>query len=115
MHAPSNDPGSKAADPLVEDLNRIVAQAEALLQSLGNESGDVADAVRNRVSQTLQHARTRLAATVEEAAEQADTLVDKADNYVRANPWRAVTIAALLGAAAAWFLVGSRRGRHGPG
>jgi ElaB/YqjD/DUF883 family membrane-anchored ribosome-binding protein len=108
MHAPNNDPVSKVADPLVDDLNRIVAQAEELLNSLGSESGEVADAVRYRVSQTLGQARARLAETVDEAADVADTLVDRADTYVRANPWRSVTIAALLGAIATWFIMKPR-------
>ena len=39
MHAPANQPEFKGAvDPAVEELNRIVEQAEALLRSLGDET-----------------------------------------------------------------------------
>ena len=58
MHAPANQPEFKATvDPAIEELNRIVEQAEALLRSLGEQTGDAADAVRERVNETLQHAR----------------------------------------------------------
>ena len=98
MHAPANQPEFQAAaDPAIEELNRIVEQAEALLRTLGSETGDAAEAVRERVTQTLHQARARLATTASEAEEVAISLADKADDYVRRNPWQAVAIAALLG------------------
>jgi len=98
MHAPANQPEFKGAvDPAIEELNRVVDQAEALLRSLGEETGEAADAVRQRVSQTLHQAKARLAATASDAEKAAATLADRADDFVRANPWQAVAIAALLG------------------
>jgi ElaB/YqjD/DUF883 family membrane-anchored ribosome-binding protein len=85
MHAPANQPEFQAAvDPAIEELNRIVEQAESLLRSLGEQGGEAAEAVRERVTQTLQQAKAKLAATA-------------SDGYVRSNPWQAVAIAALLG------------------
>ncbi|HEY6124186.1 MAG TPA: DUF883 family protein [Steroidobacteraceae bacterium] len=84
-------------DPAVEELNRIVEQAEALLSSLGNEGSEAAEAVRLRVSQTLNQAKSKLAATASQAEEVAVSLADRADGYVRSNPWQAIAIAALLG------------------
>jgi ElaB/YqjD/DUF883 family membrane-anchored ribosome-binding protein len=86
-----------AIDPAVEELNRIVEQAEALLNSLGEQGGDAADAVRERVSQTLNQAKSKLSATVGNAGEVAESLAQRADEYVRSNPWQAIMIAALLG------------------
>jgi ElaB/YqjD/DUF883 family membrane-anchored ribosome-binding protein len=98
MHAPANQPEFQAAvDPAIEELNRIVDQAESLLRSLGEQSGEAADAVRERVTQTLQQAKARLAATASDAEQIAESLADRADGYVRSNPWQAVAIAALLG------------------
>jgi ElaB/YqjD/DUF883 family membrane-anchored ribosome-binding protein len=85
------------SDPVVDDLNRIVAQAEALLQQVGEETGEAAEAVRERVTQTLNQARARLATT--EAEQLAETFADRADRYVRSNPWQSVALAALLGGA----------------
>ena len=84
-------------DPAIEELNRIVEQAESLLSSLGTESSEAAEAVRERVSQTLHQARSKLAATASNAEEVVESLADRADGYVRNNPWQAVAIAALLG------------------
>ena len=67
MHVPANQPEFKATvDPAIEELNRIVEQAETLLRSLGEQTGDAADSVRERVNETLQNARARLAATSSE-------------------------------------------------
>lgn len=112
MHAPANQPDFTAAtDPAIEELNRIVEQAEALLSSLGAETGDAAEAVRERVTQTLDQAKARLATTASEAEQVAASLADRADDYVRRNPWQAVALAALLGGVVA-FLV-SRASRRG--
>jgi ElaB/YqjD/DUF883 family membrane-anchored ribosome-binding protein len=68
-----------------------------LLKSLGEDTGEAAEAVRARVTQTLHQAQAKLAATVHEAEDIAETLAERADEYVRANPWQAVAVAALLG------------------
>jgi ElaB/YqjD/DUF883 family membrane-anchored ribosome-binding protein len=100
MHSSANQSEFEAAiDPAIEELNRIVAQAEALLQQLGDQTGEAAEAVRERVTQTLNQARARLAATAEEAGQVAETLVQRTDTYVRKNPWQSVAIAAVLGGA----------------
>lgn len=105
MHAPANQPEFKAAaDPAIEELNRIVDQAEALLRSLGQETGDAADAARERVSETLNQARARLAATATEAGAAAETIASHTDDYVRRNPWQAVAIAAVLGGVVTFLL-----------
>jgi ElaB/YqjD/DUF883 family membrane-anchored ribosome-binding protein len=93
----SNPEPRITVDPAIEELNRIVEQAETLLRSLGAEGGAAAEAVRERVSETLHQARSKLAATASNAEEVVESLADRADGYVRNNPWQAVAIAALLG------------------
>jgi ElaB/YqjD/DUF883 family membrane-anchored ribosome-binding protein len=105
MHVPANQAEFAAAtDPAIEELNRIVEQAETLLHSLGEQSGEAADAVRDRVTQTLQQAKARLAETAQEATVAAESIADRADSYVRQNPWQAIAVAALLGGAAVYLL-----------
>jgi ElaB/YqjD/DUF883 family membrane-anchored ribosome-binding protein len=53
--------------------------------------------VRERVTETLNQAKTRLAATASEAEKAAVSLADRADDFVHKNPWQAVALAALLG------------------
>jgi ElaB/YqjD/DUF883 family membrane-anchored ribosome-binding protein len=102
MQSSANQPEFEGViDPAIEELNRIVAQAEALLQQLGEQTGEAAEAVRERVTQTLHQAKAKLAATAVEAEEMAESVAQRADSYVRANPWQSVAIAALLGGAIA--------------
>jgi ElaB/YqjD/DUF883 family membrane-anchored ribosome-binding protein len=104
MQASANQPEFEGLDPTIDDLNRIVAQAEELLKSLGEQTGEAADAVRERVTQTLNQAKAKLAATAVQAEEVAETLAQRTDRYVRANPWQSVAIAALLGGAVALLI-----------
>jgi ElaB/YqjD/DUF883 family membrane-anchored ribosome-binding protein len=98
MQIPANQAEFTAAvDPAVDELNRIVDQAETLLKNLGAEGGEAAEAVRQRVTQTLNQAKAKLAATATDAEEVATNLADRADGFVRANPWQSIAIAALLG------------------
>ena len=110
MHAPANEPAfPAAADSTVEELNRIVSQAESLLRSLGEETGEAAEAVRDRVNETLQQARAKLAATAGEAEAVVGSLADRADSYVRPNPWQSVAIAALLGGVVTYLITRTSR------
>ncbi len=109
MQIPANEPAFPAADRTVEELNRIVAQAESLLQTLGDEGGQAAEAVRDRVTETLQQAKARLAATAEETEAVVESLADRTDSYVRRNPWQSVAIAALLGGVVTYLITRSSR------
>jgi len=110
MQAPANQPEFKGAvDPAVEELNRIVEQAETLLRSLGEQTGETANSVRERVTETLNQAKSRLEATATEAEVAALGLADKADEYVRRNPWQAVALAALLGGVVTFLLAKTLR------
>ncbi|MDF3021157.1 MAG: hypothetical protein K0Q92_2460 [Steroidobacteraceae bacterium] len=106
----ANEPDFEgAADHAVDDLNKIVEQAEDLLKQLGDQTGEAADAVRERVTQTLNQARSRLAATAVEAEQVVEGLAQRTDKYVRANPWQSVAIAALLGGALALLITRTSR------
>ena len=110
MHAPANQPEFKAVvDPAVEELNRIVDQAEALLRSLSEETGDAADAARERITETLSQAKARLAATAVDAEKVAISIADKTDGFVHRHPWQAVAIAAVLGGVVTFLLAKSLR------
>ena len=97
------------ADPAVDELNRIVKQAESLLKSLGEEGGEAADAVRDRVTETLHQAKARLADTAVEAEAAVESIAERTDSYVRQNPWQSVAAAALLGGALTYLFMRNRR------
>ena len=110
MPSPANQPEFAAVvDPAVDELNRIVKQAESLLRSLGDEGGDAVDAVRDRVSETLHQAKARLAETAVEAEAAVETLAEKTDSFVKQNPWQSVAAAALLGGIVTYLVM---RNRH---
>jgi ElaB/YqjD/DUF883 family membrane-anchored ribosome-binding protein len=110
MQSPANQPEFAAiVDPAVEELNRIVEQAEALLRSLGDGSGEAVDAVRERVTETLHQAKARLAETAVEAEAVVESIAERTDSYVRQNPWQSVAAAALLGSVLTYLLMRNRR------
>ena len=111
MQVPANEPAfpAAAADRTVEELNRIVAQAESLLRTLGEEGGQAAEAARERVTETLQQAKAKLAATAAEAEEVVESLADRTDSYVRRNPWQSVAIAAVLGGVVTYLITKASR------
>jgi ElaB/YqjD/DUF883 family membrane-anchored ribosome-binding protein len=110
MQAPLKGPNlSAVADPAVDELNRIVAQAETLLRSLGSEGGEAVDAVRERVTETLHQAKARLAETAVEAEAAVESIAEKTDSFVRQNPWQSVAAAALLGGVVTYLVMRSRR------
>jgi ElaB/YqjD/DUF883 family membrane-anchored ribosome-binding protein len=110
MQSPANQPEFAAVvDPAIEELNRIVKQAETLLHSLGSEGGEAVDAVRDRVTETLHQAKARLAETAVEAEAAVESIAERTDSYVRQNPWQSVAAAALLGGVVTYLLMRNRR------
>ena len=84
-------------DKLVQDLKIVISDAEDLLRATASTAGERVAAAREKVSDSLQRAKVKL-------AEVEDVIVDKSkqaaratDEYVRDNPWRAVGIAAGIG------------------
>jgi ElaB/YqjD/DUF883 family membrane-anchored ribosome-binding protein len=84
-------------DKLLEDLQAVVADAEALLKATANQAGEKVQEARARAEESLSAARERLSEMKEGATQKARELVEDGDEYVRNNPWQAVGIAAGVG------------------
>ncbi|MGE0582623.1 MAG: YqjD family protein [Steroidobacteraceae bacterium] len=80
-----------------DDLRDLIEQAEGMLHSLGGQTGEAAQRLRERVEATVKSARSRLASIEGDARVLTDQAADTADRYVRGNPWAAVAIAAAAG------------------
>ncbi len=82
---------------LVEDLKAVVADAEELLKITASQTGERIAAARAKAEESLKEAKVSLAE--EEVALMAKTraAAEAADDFVRANPWMAVGIGALVG------------------
>src|SRR5689334_10269915 len=93
--------GARNADSTVTELNRIVAQAEELLKTLGEEGGAAAEAVRQRVVRTVHQARARIADASVRVKGAASDAAKATDRYVQENPWKSIAYGAAAGAAIA--------------
>ena len=82
---------------LVEDLKVAVADVEELLKATGGQTGERIVAARAKAEESLKAAQARLAK--QEGAVMAKTreAAKATEDYVRANPWEGVGIAAAIG------------------
>lgn len=86
-----------SADQLIDDLTAVIRDAENLLRATAAQTGDKIGEMRARAEESVRQAKERLSGIEDEALKQARVLAGEADEYVRGNPWRAVTIAAGVG------------------
>ncbi len=82
---------------LLEDLQAVVRDAEALLQATAAHTGERVAAVRARAEESLQHAKERLAETQDEVLQGVRDATEATEEYVKKNPWQSLGIAAGVG------------------
>lgn len=85
------------SDKLLNDLQAVVADAEALLNATASQTGDRVDGIRARAEESLKKARDRILEAEGEAVIQVREAAASADDYVQKNPWQAVGMAAGAG------------------
>ena len=93
--------GARGADSTVNELNRVIAQAEELMRTLGEEGGAAAEAVRQRVLRTVSQAKVRIAEASQRMKGAATDAARVTDDYVHDNPWKSIAYGAVAGAAVA--------------
>lgn len=84
---------------LLADFNAVVHEADELLQFVADEGGDRADALRSKVERNLNAAKKRLHGLEDAVIDTTRATARATDEYVHANPWQTVGVAAGLGAA----------------
>lgn len=94
-------------EKLVSDLKVVISDAEELLRATANQAGEKIAEIRVKAEENLRNAKIRLARAEEAMLERTKAAARATDDYVRANPWRAVGIAAGAG-----FIVGLLVGRR---
>lgn len=82
---------------LLEDLQVLIRDAEALLQATASYSGDRVAEVRARAEDSLQQARNHLGEMQDTVLEEARQAAATAEGYVQRNPWSALGLAASAG------------------
>ncbi|ALI05792.1 MULTISPECIES: YqjD family protein [Pseudomonas] len=90
-----------AQEILMEDFQTLVSDTERLLDHTATLAGDQADALRGQIHETLLRARETLKLTEDSMRERGQAAVVATEEYVQANPWQSVGIAAGVG-----FLIG---------
>lgn len=84
-------------DTLIEDLKSSLDQAEKLLREAADATGDKASDLRAKALQALEQSRTALSDTQADLLKQGRKVVHDTDEYVQANPWKAVGVAGVAG------------------
>ena len=98
MMSPDPTPGiTPAREPLLGDLQAVIADAEELLKATTGATGERLSAAREKADATLRAARAKLANLDDAVVAQAKEAARSADEYVREHPWGAVGIAAVAG------------------
>jgi ElaB/YqjD/DUF883 family membrane-anchored ribosome-binding protein len=82
---------------LMEDVQTVVRDAEALLKATAAQTGEKVQEARARTEESLRTAKARLAEMQDDAMKRAGVLADEAEEYVRENPWQSVGVAAGIG------------------
>jgi ElaB/YqjD/DUF883 family membrane-anchored ribosome-binding protein len=86
-----------SADKLIDALHTVIRDAESLLKATAAHTGEKIEEVRAQAEESVRAAKVRLAGIEDEALARARAIADDADQYVRANPWGAVGVAAGIG------------------
>ncbi len=79
---------------LIEQFDTIVTDTEQLLKTVVNAGGEKAGAVRTGIEQNLAMAKERLQEFRQSAVQKTQDTAHATDEYVHANPWQVIGIAA---------------------
>lgn len=97
MAARTHSSIATSKDKLIDDLQMVVADAEALLQATAGQAGESAVAARARIQKSLHVVKERLVDAEEAVIERTKEAAKVTDEYVHENPWKAIGITAALG------------------
>ncbi len=81
----------------MDDLRTVVADAEELLKATASQTGERIAAARAKAEESLKSARAGLAAAQAAVVAKTKEAAMATDEYVRANPWQSVGVAAAVG------------------
>ena len=86
-----------AQEILMADFQTLVLDAEKLLEHTASLAGDQAEELRAQIKDSLLKARETLEETKESLKDRSQAAVVATEDYVQANPWQSVGIAAGVG------------------
>lgn len=93
----ANAPEKNAQETLLADFQALVSDTEKLLEDTSAIASDHADELRARIRESLLKARETLQGTEQVLLERGKAAVSSTEEYVQANPWQSIGIAAGIG------------------
>ena len=90
------DRDTSATDAMAEQLRRIIEQAEQLMSAAGADTANLGD-LKERVNETIEAAREKLADLELEARHRTRRAAAATESWVRSNPWAALAVGAGIG------------------
>jgi ElaB/YqjD/DUF883 family membrane-anchored ribosome-binding protein len=88
-------------EKLIADFEALIADTEELLGATANQGSEKLSALRERMSDRLSDAKSRLIAAERSVVERTKAAARDTDAYVQENPWQSVLVAGGVG-----FLLG---------
>jgi ElaB/YqjD/DUF883 family membrane-anchored ribosome-binding protein len=82
---------------LVSDLQKVIADAEELMQATAHQTEGKVVELRERITENLRNARHKLVDVEISVKEKTKEVARATDDYVHEHPWRAVGTAAGVG------------------
>lgn len=107
MRSASTTTGNGQNSPIARDIQNVVSDAQELLRTVQSEGSSKLSEVKGQVQAKLDNAKQMLSQMGTQVQDSAKQAMDTTDEYVRANPWRAVGISAAVGALVG-FLIARR-------
>lgn len=84
-------------EKLAQDLKIVISDAEELLRATASQAGEKVSAAREKIQDSLRHAKVKLAEVEDILIDQGKLAAHATDEYVHDHPWRAAGIAAGIG------------------
>ena len=98
MRSASTTGNGQNSNPIARDIQNVVSDAQELLRTVQTEGQSKLTEVKGQVQAKLDNAKQMLGQLGTQVQDGAKQAMDTTDEYVRANPWRAVGVSAAVGA-----------------
>lgn len=85
-------------NPVARDIQNVVSDAQDLLKAAQDTGSEKMGEMRAKMQAQIDAARQTLTELQRSVQDGAQVAINTTDEYVRANPWRAVGISAGIGA-----------------
>jgi ElaB/YqjD/DUF883 family membrane-anchored ribosome-binding protein len=92
-----NDFPISSKEKLMSDMKVVISDAEELLRATSGVAEDKINELRERIGGRLREAKARIADAEEVLLDRTKAAARATDDYVNANPWQAIGIAAGVG------------------